>query len=153
MQKIKGFNVRKATHDDIFQIMVLIYNFSKELPELYRSFNRDKVERSVSNFIDSDFSEIFVLEDDGVIIGMLACMVVEFLFSQKKTATELAWYIDKDHRGGTKSIRLIKSYEEWARKKGADLICMADVPEIQDLGGLYKRLGYQLNESTYAKEA
>lgn len=153
MQKIKGFNVRKATHDDIFQVLVLCYNFAKEAPTVYRTFDKEKVEVTLNNLIDSDFSEIFVLEKDGVIIGMLACIITQLFFSTKKTSTELAWYVDKEHRGGTKSLRLIKVYEAWAKEKGAEIIGMTDLSELQELGSIYERLGYTLNESTYIKEA
>jgi|TARA_S200002703_G_scaffold41607_2_gene36118 GNAT superfamily N-acetyltransferase len=153
MQKIKGFNVRKATHDDVFHILVLGYNFAKEAPAMHRTYDPQKMESSVRQAIDLDSQEIFLLENDGIIIGMLACVVTEYLFSNRRVTTDLAWFVDKDHRGGTKSIRLIKAYEDWARSVGAEYICMADITNMQELGVLYKRLGYSLVESSYAKEA
>ena len=152
MQRTKGFSVRKAEHEDTFQILVLCYNFAKEAPDIYRTFDNEKVEQNIASFVESEFSEIFVLEENGVIIGMLACIISEFLFSHKRVANELAWYVDKEHRGGTKALRLIKTYEDWAKSKGANIISMSDLSQLQELGGLYKRLGYHLSESSYSKE-
>jgi hypothetical protein len=120
---------------------------------MHRTYDPQKMESSVRQAIDLDSQEIFLLENDGIIIGMLACVVTEYLFSNRRVTTDLAWFVDKDHRGGTKSIRLIKAYEDWARSVGAEYICMADITNMQELGVLYKRLGYSLVESSYAKEA
>ena len=109
MREIRGINVRKATHEDVFQILVLGYNFAKEAPPMHRTYDPQKMEQSVRNAIESDTQEIFMLEDNGVIIGMLACVVTEYLFSNRRVAIDLAWFVDKEHRGGTKSIRLIKA--------------------------------------------
>ena len=110
--------VRLATPDDLFDVMVLCRSFSKEAPEAYRGFNAEKLQINLLAAIDADNTEVFVLENNGDIVGILIGMVTELMFNNTVVASELAWYVDKDHRG-LGSLRLVKAYEEWAKGMGA----------------------------------
>jgi hypothetical protein len=149
---MQGTIVRKAELDDVFDVLVLCNAFCKESPRQYGKFNNKKTQANLEGAITSDNTEIFVLEKDGEIVGMLAGLITAHLFSDVTMATELAMFITKEHRGGMAFARLIKAYEAWAIENQTDIICMSDITEIQDLEKAYNRLGYYKVESSYCKE-
>lgn len=142
--------VRKATHEDIFDLLVLARGFSKEAPEL-QTWDKDKTEKLLSDLMGSPDAVIFVSEVGTEIVGFIAGMIQPTLFSHTKIAFDLAWFVDKDHRGGGGAIRLVKKFEDWAKEKGADWVTMADIQGLFDLEPLYTKLGYSLTEKAYSK--
>lgn len=153
MDATQDFRIRTANKNDLFQLTVLCYNFVKEAPDIFLSFDKDKVEHILEAIVDSDIGEIFILEKNNIPCGLLIGAISELPFSRKRIANELAWFVEKEHRGGTKALRLIKAYEKWAREGGADIISMSNLNEVQDLGSLYYRLGYKATETSYTKVA
>ncbi len=72
--------------------------------------------------------------------------------SNKVVATELAWFVSKEARGTPASIKLVKTFEKWAKQNGADYTIMGDIKGITDLDYLYGRMGYEAAETAYIKE-
>ena len=143
--------VRVATPDDLFDVMVLCRAFSREAPDAYKGFNADKVQVNLLAAMNADNTEVFVLEKNGEIVGILVGLITELMFNNIVVASELAWYVDKDNRG-IGSIKLVKAYEKWAKDFGANRVTMTDLSQLKELGVLYGRLGYELAETTYVKE-
>ena len=144
--------VRNATEEDVFDVLVLCNSFSKEGPKSYGKLNSKKTQANLEGMIKADNTEVFVLEKDDEIVGMLVAMISQHLFSDVTIASELAMYINKENRGGMAFARLIKAYEEWAKVMEVDVICLSDIKEVQDLEKAYNRFGFYKVESSYCKE-
>lgn len=152
MQKTTATEVREATKDDLLDCLLLFKQFHRESAQ---PFNFD-VARTSQIFEDSLSEDspvkFFVADSKGEIVGFVCCIVYQHLFSTDKTANELAWFVAKEHRGGSAAIRLMKTYEAWAMAQGVRCITMSHIEYLADLTKLYKKLGYSKIESTFQKE-
>ena len=69
------------------------------------------------------------------------------------SATELAWWIDEDARGGRIGINLLRYMEQLAQVAGVkywNMIAMRS-SMFDEVTGMYQRMGYVENEVIYTK--
>ena len=151
MLKTQESKIRTATPDDVFDILILAKEFSKEAPSSHK-WNKDKTEQFLVSSLSNTNMEIFVIDVGGEIEGALVGLLSELYMSHTVQATELAWFVSKDYRGKPASIRLIKAFEKWAKESGANQVGMGDIEGISSLENLYNRLGYERAETVYLKE-
>ena len=151
MVKTTPTRIREATEEDVFDILILAKEFSKEAPKSHK-WNKDKTEQFILSAMQNTNMTILVIDADGEIEGALVGLISELYMSHTVQATELAWFVSKDYRGKPASIRLVKTFEKWAKDKGAMQIGMGDISGISTLEKLYTRLGYKIAESVYLKE-
>ena len=151
MLKTTTTEIRTATPDDVFDILILAKEFSKEAPKSHK-WDKEKTELFLLSAFQNDNMEIFVIDADGEIEGALVGLISELYMSHTVQATELAWFVSKDYRGKPSSIRLIKAFEKWAKDRGANQVGMGDIEGISNLENLYNRLGYEKSETVYLKE-
>lgn len=143
--------IREATEKDIFDILVLAREFSREAPSTHK-WDKDKTEAFCQAAIHNTNTTLLILEEDGELQGAIVGLINEMYMSQTVIATELAWFVSKDYRGKRGSILLLKTFEEWAKNSNADYVCMGDIHGIASLENLYTRMGYSKCETTYMKE-
>jgi hypothetical protein len=144
--------VRAATEDDIFDLLVLAREFSREATTMHK-WDKDKTEAMLLNSIRSEGTCVFILVDDeGIVQGGLVGTLTEPFMSYRKVAIEMAWFVSKEFRGNRASLGLVTKFEEWGKQMGASNILMADIQGIANLGKLYTRMGYEVVETTYSKE-
>ena len=151
MLKTQESKIRTATPDDVFDILILAKEFSKEAPSSHK-WNKDKTEQFLVSSLSNTNMEIFVIDVGGEIEGALVGLLSELYMSHTVQATELAWFVSKDYRGKPASIRLMKAFEKWAKESGANQVGMGDIEGISSLKNLYNRLGYERAETVYLKE-
>ena len=151
MQETQVSKIRSATPDDVFDILILAKEFSKEAPSSHK-WNKEKTEQFILSALQNTNMTIFVIDVGGEIEGALVGLLSELYMSHTVQATELAWFVSKDYRGKPASLRLIKAFEKWAKEGGATQIGMGDIEGITSLENLYNRLGYERAETVYLKE-
>lgn len=151
MQETQVSKIRTATEDDVFNLLILGKEFSREAPKSHK-WNKDKTEQFfLSSFLNPNM-EIFVIDVDGEIEGALVGLLSELWLSHTVQATELAWFVSKEYRGKPASIRLMKAFEKWAKESGATQVGMGDIEGVSSLEKVYNRLGYERAETIYLKE-
>lgn len=143
--------VRKATKEDSLDFAVLAKQFLRESKYPF-SVDMEKLMESFTAACDNESFCVFLLEEEGDIVGMLVGGLSSPLFSSDIVATELAWFVERQHRDGRGSLKLFNEYEKWAKEAGSKFITMVDIDTLQSLGSLYSRKGYTLTEKTYVKE-
>ena len=151
MLKTTATKSRTATPDDVFDILILAKEFSKEAPQSHK-WNKEKTEQFILSALQNTNMTIFVIDVDGEIEGALVGILSELYMSYTVQATELAWFVSKDYRGKPASLKLIKAFEKWAKESGANQVGMGDIEGISSLEKLYNRLGYERAETVYLKE-
>lgn len=151
MLKTQESKIRVATPDDVFDILILAKEFSKEAPSSHK-WNKEKTEQFILSALQNTNMTIFVIDVGGEIEGALVGLLSELYMSHTVQATELAWFVSKDYRGKPASIRLMKAFEKWAKESGANQVGMGDIEGISSLENLYNRLGYERAETVYLKE-
>ena len=143
--------IREATQDDVFDILILAKEFSKEAPKSHK-WNKAKTEQFLLSTLHNTNMVIFVIDVDGEIEGALVGLLSELYMSHTVQATELAWFVSKEYRGKLSSLKLVAHFEQWSVDNGATQVGMGDIEGISSLKNLYNRLGYTKAESVYIKE-
>jgi len=89
---------------------------------------------------------ILVAEHSGKIIGMLAFIVQEHFFGSDRFASDLAFYIAPEHRGGMAFVRLVRGFEEVAADMGVDekLLGVSTGVHPERTVSAMTRLGYEV---------
>ncbi len=132
--------IRKATLDDIPKVVGFGAKFHAQAQQPF-PFNREASEQFASALIANDNAEVFI-SDHGMIGGVLT---PAYCAPNWIMAVELAWWAEK---GG---IKLLKTFEDWARKKGANEVRMTSLAALERADGLLKRLDYAPTEISYRK--
>ena len=143
-------DIRLATPKDMFELLMLVKEFTNDATELHR-WNKDKTEQLLSNLMSNPEGVIFVSELDDEVVGFLAGVIQPSIISHMKIAIELAWFVNKNARGSARAIQLVSAFEGWAKDNGAEWVTMSDIPSISDLTPLYSKLGYSLTEKAHSK--
>lgn len=142
--------IRIASEKDIPGILTLCEEFWKYT--MYEEeFDAEHTESMVVLALDHGL--LAVLDVNGI-VGFVAG-VKSFLLGSTKalTGTELAWWVNPEHRKGRKGIDLMLFIENLAKDQGIkywNMVAMeSSSPEIASK--IYARLGYTKSETSYTK--
>lgn len=143
--------IRLAEEKDFDDILRLSEAFWQDT-QFTESFEPDHTLKMVKFSHDQNF--LSVVEHENEIIGFAAGIYAPLLGNSKVLAgTEIAWWVDENHRGGKHGIMLLKFMENQARTLGVkywNMVAMeSSMPEV--IKGMYERMGYTHQESTYTK--
>jgi N-acetylglutamate synthase-like GNAT family acetyltransferase len=143
--------IRSGTTEDIPEIVEMAREFWKET--IYKeTFDPETVEAMSQLCIDQGL--MCVVDIGGKLEGF-ACGVKGALLANSEvlSGTEVAWWVNPDHRQGKNGIGLLMALEKQAKEQGIKYWNMAymqsSMPE--KIEGIYKRLGYERAEVIYAK--
>lgn len=145
--------IRRATKDDAEALFVMARKFVAFAPYHDKATaSDDELRASIKHF--TEHATIFVAEKCGTVIGMLVAVLAPMWYAPScKVATELAWWVEQEHRGGTAAIRLIQAYENWARNEQASMVTMSNLEVGDDnrVASMLKRMGYRMTEQSHTK--
>jgi GNAT superfamily N-acetyltransferase len=97
---------------------------------------------------------VLVATVDGEIVGGLLGLLTPLWFNQSAmVASEVAWWVDPQYRGGAAGVRLLYTFEAWAKERGATAVSLSDLvlDGEQPAGSLIDKLGYTLVERSHVK--
>lgn len=137
--------VIKATLIDNFLDVLLMAKKFVEASPYADVYSMHKLQKVVFECLTSTVDKaVFVSEH-----GMIAGMITEFIYGQDLVATELAWWVDPDHRGTSEGKELFDAFEQWARDNGCKYVTMISLDNT--IGGYYEKRGYALKEQAYMR--
>ena len=144
--------IRKATPDDIPRLMVMGEQFAK-----YAPFDVEFSPEGAAAFVAGlmEIGLVLVAEQDGEILGGILGALTPMWYSPSNLmASELAWWVAPEHRGGRAALQLLRAFEDWAKASGAKVITMSDlrIGEDYPAGPLFERMGYRVLERAHIKE-
>lgn len=141
--------IRKVNKSDLNQVVILGEEFAVLSKEIHGfSVNRSKIENFANTIINDSNCIGLVLEDEGIIRGILAAIITTPFFSDDLIVQEMVWYV-KVKFGG---LKMMSELETEARKRGAVKLIMGCKPQYFDMDKIYKILGYSLLENQYIKK-
>ena len=145
--------IRQGDTDDIMSLIMLGREMHKESPR-FRDMDYDEDKLMHLGLGLAEQGGIFIAEKDDKPVGMVLGMVTEHFFGHDLMATDLAFYVHPDHRGGTLAVRMLKKFEAWAFSLGAKVISVGVSTEVgsERTGQLYERLGYRITGCLAVKE-
>lgn len=138
-------DIRHATLNDGVEVLEMLLSFAATSP--------------YTNLIDvyqiGQMAGSFILDADKLALicpgkGVLLAMAMPFVWGRIKTATEMAWWVQPEHRKNGVGQALIEAFQNWAAEKECKAITLTSLDNSVDK--LYGRLGYKLCEQTYIKE-
>lgn len=154
MAETHATKIRRATIEDLEAITVLVHNFVHEdnFEECLKGWDVERAQDVIEFFLENPDGAVFLLVKKGLIVGVLIGYIEQAFFSHVRIAKEIVWYVHGDYRGSMSSFRLIKAYEEWAKRLGASCILLSSLTNVGSLGKAYNRVGYNLFEQSFLKE-
>jgi len=150
--------IREATAMDIDRVIDMAERFARESEyKVETTWNRLAIANTVSALIANPNAVVLLAEvsrEGGgtmhlTTVGMLAITLYPHPFSGETAASELAWWVDPEARGGGAGLRLLHAGEVWAKHRGARLIQM--IAPNEGVGRLYAKLGYTALETWYQR--
>lgn len=140
--------VRLARRRDIPQVVALGEEFALISQPVHGfSISRARIIEFANNVIETENCLAIVLEEDGVIVGIMAGLITKIFFSEDVALQELVWYVKKGYRG----LIMLNVFEKFAGAMGATKIIVGNKPAFYDLTRLYLRRGYTMIENQFAK--
>ncbi len=119
-------NIRFATLADIAVCVELGYRIHRSTRLSRFPYEREVVEKNLRSLIITGQQHrrshcLLLAEDlDGVVVGALIGCIESHLFSSRPIANLLAYGVVPGHRMSGAAVRLLKSFVEWAKRRGVD---------------------------------
>lgn len=96
---------------------------------------------------------LLIAEEGTTRLGMISGLVTPHIYNPScLVVQELFWWVLPEHRTTTAALKLLKAFEQEAKKQGADVIAMVSTVYTPTLDKVYKRYNYRPVESSYFKE-
>jgi GNAT superfamily N-acetyltransferase len=113
------------------------------------------MEDSILAFMEAGHIQLLVAVDGDGIVGVHAGGCYADWFTDDLRADSFLIYVAKRARGGLTAKRMVKRYEDWAFGLGAKKVTVgfASGGDIDRMGGLLQRLGYDPVGGVFEKEA
>ncbi len=145
--------IRAATHNDLGALLLLSEQMHTESGYRRYPFAIEKMAALFSGLINGQGC-LFVADDDGTLVGMMAGYCEESWFTTARVAGEYGVYVVPESRGGGHAVGLIAMFRDWALEQGADLIQMGITTGIttERTAALYERLGFRRNGIIFEHE-
>ncbi|NVZ19519.1 GNAT family N-acetyltransferase [Pseudomonas costantinii] len=115
--------IRPAKHSDVPRLIELGTLLHSTTSYSTMSFCPDKSARFLHELINGQ-GVVFVAEVRGEVVGGMAGAVVDQWFSDDLIAYDYSLFVEPSKRNGVIAVRLIQTFKEWAKLKGAKQIYM-----------------------------
>ncbi len=143
--------IRMATVADLEAASVLVARFSADMGRRFDVAYFCKFWRVI---LENDLGVIFLLEQEGVIQGVIGGLLGPDSNNGDRIAAETWWYVLPEYRGGFGGGRLYKTLETWAMEQCCVELQMVflDASMPERLEEFYMRQGYEKIETRYSKK-
>jgi len=137
--------IRRARPEDLDAMVLMGLRFLEEVYPGKFVPNPERMARTGAWLLEDDDRALFVSEKDDQLTGMFGVFVYEHPMTGERTATEMFFWVQPEHRGH--GLRLLRVARAWAKEAGATALQMgAPSPEVERL---YERLGLEKIETSY----
>lgn len=142
--------IRQATIEDLPGMEAAAREFLGE-SRFFGPFEMGRFVALWSQLIGSGMGVIFILENDGALVGCIGGVATPEPYSADLAASEFFWSVMESHRGG--GLHLYRAFEAWARAKGCQQIRLCHMLDSmpEKLSHVYRRLGFEPAEVHYVK--
>lgn len=151
-------DIRPALYSDVPKLIPMAKDFFDESKwaEVFGFTEReDDTMRFLAGMVRSDEHGFFVAANGSGPVGFMIVGVRPWVMHfGEKIGYEMFYYMDKAHRRGAVSRRLVKAYEEWAREQGAHVVefGVTDRMRGDKMEKFLHRLGYSPELKSYIKK-
>lgn len=115
--------IRPAKHSDVPRLVELAVLLHATSDYSKMAFCPEKTGTFFHSLINGQ-GVIFVAEVSGEVVGGMAGGIIDQWFSNDLIAYDYSLFIEPSKRSGITAIRLIRTFQEWAKLKGAKQLHM-----------------------------
>lgn len=138
--------IREATEADVPRLVELGHHFhGNSIYGAHYSWNPEYVATTCTYLITHPEGCAFVAERDGIVVGMIGCVIGPNPLTGDRVAIELTWWVEPTARGV--GLRLLRRAEQWATAAGATSMQLG--APSQEVAQMYERMGCVLIEQIY----
>lgn len=140
--------IRPATPGDRGAVLLMVRHFLDH--SLYGALFESDVD--AGGLFDTVLAAglVLVADNGDHLVGMLAIVALLHPLGGKLYAEEVCWWVEPEHRSGFIGPKMLRSAEDWARRKGCSVVKMV-APHGSTVGDFYGRIGYTPIETAYIK--
>jgi len=147
--------IRQANKFDIPAIIEMLKNYRNQAPiDVLKYADNEEYITGLLSEITAGSGFVFIAEKDGVAVGMLIAAKIPNIWNPVAIqCSEVAYWVEPEHRGGTAAYRLIMAYvsecEELMRRGSIQMFTVSKMANSPDLK--YSKFGFQKLEETWVK--
>ena len=137
--------IREARASDKGALLELMRKMHEETSYKQFPLSEIKLLERVDLWLTSLWHRVtYVLEHEGVVVGIFTGYLSELWFSEALCGFDDVIYIDPDHRGRHGLSQMLSRFEDWCRERGcsAVLVGVSSGVMIERTGKLLQFLGY-----------
>lgn len=151
----RQYQIRPAGPDDLDELISLGESFFAYSPYAAEvKYDAESVRATLLSAMGNAGATVMVAEHDGKIVGgMVGVMTVLWFNRGVPIASELAWWMDPNHRAGRVGLSLFRKFEEWAKSMGAQLLVMSEFGDEHNrrVARLFEKLDLKCVEHSHFK--
>lgn len=147
--------IREANKFDVDAIIQMLKHYREAAPldALRKADDEEYIRRMIAGII-AGMGFVLVSEKDNVITGMLIAALFPNIWNPKAhQCSEVAYWVEPEHRGGTAGYRLIAEYvdkcEELKRQGKIHFYTISKMNNSPNLK--YQKFGFEKLEETWSK--
>ena len=146
--------ITPVTYEEITNISDELGQSFFDEAELPGSFKLEAFKHNWQGLIKNNIGAMWKLMVGGKFAGAIGGVFFPDVNSGEMVASEMFWYVHPDYRNTKWSIRLFRTFEQWAKTMGAKRVFMtyllSSMPE--SLKRFYEHQGYKPVEVNYMKD-
>lgn len=147
--------IRQANKFDMEQIVRMLKSYREKAPAqfLKDANNREHIDKLLGNIL-AGAGFILLAEKNEDVVGMVIAAQHPNIWNPDVTqVSEIAFWIDEEHRGGKLAHRLLHGYiqqcEEWKQENRIQFFSISKMTSSPDLS--YDKFGFEKLEETWIK--
>jgi GNAT superfamily N-acetyltransferase len=147
--------IRQANKFDMEAIVRMLKAYRDKAPAqfLRDSNNQEHIEKMINNILAGAGFILLAIKDEDP-VGMVVAAQHPNIWNPEVTqVSEIAFWVDEEHRGGKSAHRLLHAYiqqcEEWKQENRIQFFSLSKMVNSPDLS--YEKFGFEKLEETWIK--
>lgn len=147
--------IRQANKFDMEAIVRMLKAYRDKAPAqfLRDSSNQEHIEKLINNILAGAGFILLAIKDEDPVGMVVAAQHPNIWNPEVMQVSEIAFWVDEEHRGGKSAHRLLHAYiqqcEEWKQEKRIQFFSLSKMVNSPDLS--YEKFGFEKLEETWIK--
>ena len=147
--------IRQANKFDMDAIVRMLKAYRDKAPTqfLRDSSNQEHIEKLITNILAGAGFILLAIKDEDPVGMVIAAQHPNIWNPEVTQVSEIAFWIDEEHRGGKSAHRLLHAYiqqcEEWKQENRIQFFSLSKMVNSPDLS--YEKFGFEKLEETWIK--
>jgi GNAT superfamily N-acetyltransferase len=147
--------IRQANKFDMEAIVRMLKAYRDKAPAqfLRDSSNQEHIEKLINNILAGAGFILLAIKDEDPVGMVVAAQHPNIWNPEVMQVSEIAFWVDEEHRGGKSAHRLLHAYiqqcEEWKQENRIQFFSLSKMVNSPDLS--YEKFGFEKLEETWIK--